>query len=904
MKLRRKPSPEPMIFAGSTNSVTNSAKVKVGCKKSGTDVLGARKQDFRNNPLISRANSTGTRLSDSDSDELYLPAVNEAIRMLDLDSQATQTASFSVSTWSSSIGYCSSLLQQFVAKSQSGEPPPPPPQLPPILQLTKGARKCFSTLAEEPAVASSSNGTNELSRKALPTEASRGNMDHELGLDCHPSHVSPDSGIQSVAGSPFSVNSSPVHPGSHNGGSQHIPHQPVISSPCPPVPTPSPPPPPTSKIGKKDRTDSVKVTTAPTNAAARRRRSCRDTASTLSSGLQKDSSFVQAIQRGLDAALRLTAQTQHSDKISTEDSLVPCSRKRSRSCNRSTTKTTDSASNEITGQFLCSSKPPVDSSGALATLSRRHTKRKKKRKKQKSSQPCGQAAYTDPGLQNTLEQLCKTLDRCTISRMSTLSISAAARPWVFQCRKYPALAGGGGSSKSKRKKMEEDSAASKRRGKWKKSDAAGAGNGNGRGDSQAAVANAVELLLPLKKRHHIVPPYESLAPAQTSNCTTEEKCTEKASQEQVLTSRKRVANGELEPINQVETAAAKSSVPPSDDVVPVTAAKKKKLKRSKKKFRRETESPESDDLPTIEEIIASVTCKEPTKLEKKPPAATTSDITDEAEQPPKKKSRRRKAFNRTGFPSVKKKRKKLNPPILEEKKTVECHQPKRARFMKEEEDVADVADVAENLPELTSSESPSSDELAHLSLPSTEAEPKKRRIPSWRKRFLTAGLFSNFFKENPSTNTTSSSTSSAKLLTYVPEEHEYGLLPPPFHSERYLRRRRQDFQLPYNLWWLHQQGKLPGRDTMVPSWNYRKIRSNVYYDVKPPFTNDTQACNCTYPPPNTKGTLHFLVKTLTCPSPIIRKLKKQTNKSFHLLINNFHTSKFLIDLPDTKHLTL
>ena len=871
MKIRRKPSPEPLIFAGGTkNSALNSAKVKVAkygtsvnYKKTGTDRLEARKQDSRNNSLLSRASSTGTHLSDSDSDELYLPAVNEAIRMLDLDSQATQTASNSVSTWSSSIGYCSSLLQQFVAKSQSGEPPPPPPQLPPILQLTKGARKCFPVTVEEPAAASCTTGTNESSRKAPTAEASRSNMDHELGLDCHPSHVSPDSGIQSVAGSPFSVNSSPVHPGSLSGGSQHIPHQPVMLSPCPPVPTPSPPPPPpTTKNGKKDRADSVKVTTAPSHPAGRRRRSCRDSASSLSSGLQKDSSFVQAIQRGLDAALRLTAQTQHTDKNSNDDSAAPCSRKRSRSCNRSITKVRDSASTEFDGQFDCSSKPLVESSSVSVPSSRRHVKRKKKRKKQKSSQHNSQPASTiDPGLQNNLEQLCKTLDRCTISRLSALNIGAAGKPWVFQCRKYPAttVGGGGGSggsgssggSKPKRKKMEDDSTVSKRRGKWKKSDTASASNANGRGDSKATVANAVELLLPLKKRHHVVPPYESLAPTQTSSCTTEEKCTEKASQDQVLTSRKRVAISELESVNQVETVTTKSPpVPPSDDVAPVISAKKKKLKRSKKKFRRETESPESDDLPTIEEIIASVTCKEPTKLEKKPPT-TTSDITDGVEQPPKKKNRRRKAFNRTGFPSVKKKRKKLSSPILEEKKPVECHQPKRARFTKNENAV--VAHVAENLPELTSSESPSSDELAQINLPSTDAEPKKRRVPSWRKRFLTAGLFSNFFKENHNTNAPSSSSTSVKLLTYVPEEHEYGLLPPPFHSERYLRRKRQDFQLPYNLWWLNQQGKLPGRDAMVPSWNYRKIRSNVYYDIKPPFTNDAQACNCTYPPPNTKG---------------------------------------------------
>ena len=88
---------------------------------------------------------------------------------------------------------------------------------------------------------------------------------------------------------------------------------------------------------------------------------------------------------------------------------------------------------------------------------------------------------------------------------------------------------------------------------------------------------------------------------------------------------------------------------------------------------------------------------------------------------------------------------------------------------------------------------------------------------------------------------------SSRCLTYDRLEHEHGLLPAPVYCERYIRRRRHDFQLPYDLWWLERHGKLPGRETMVPSWNYRKIRTNVYYDVKPPYSNDAQACNCKWP---------------------------------------------------------
>lgn len=74
---------------------------------------------------------------------------------------------------------------------------------------------------------------------------------------------------------------------------------------------------------------------------------------------------------------------------------------------------------------------------------------------------------------------------------------------------------------------------------------------------------------------------------------------------------------------------------------------------------------------------------------------------------------------------------------------------------------------------------------------------------------------------------------SKKGLQYKPEDHPYGLLPPPYHCGKWLRQRRVNFQLPYDLWWLHSHNKLPGRDT-VPSWNYKKIRTSewLHFDVR------------------------------------------------------------------------
>lgn len=42
-----------------------------------------------------------------------------------------------------------------------------------------------------------------------------------------------------------------------------------------------------------------------------------------------------------------------------------------------------------------------------------------------------------------------------------------------------------------------------------------------------------------------------------------------------------------------------------------------------------------------------------------------------------------------------------------------------------------------------------------------------------------------------------------RSLVYDPAEHEHSLLPPPIHVGKYLREKRVDFQLPYDIWWLY-----------------------------------------------------------------------------------------------------
>ncbi|KAG8542690.1 hypothetical protein GDO81_026267 [Engystomops pustulosus] len=81
-------------------------------------------------------------------------------------------------------------------------------------------------------------------------------------------------------------------------------------------------------------------------------------------------------------------------------------------------------------------------------------------------------------------------------------------------------------------------------------------------------------------------------------------------------------------------------------------------------------------------------------------------------------------------------------------------------------------------------------------------------------------------------------------LEYVPREHEYGLMPAPIHIGKYLRHKRNDFQLPYDILWQWKHNQLYKKPD-VPL--YKKIRSNVYVDVKPLSGYEATTCNCKKP---------------------------------------------------------
>ncbi|XP_076137009.1 histone-lysine N-methyltransferase ASH1L-like isoform X3 [Alosa pseudoharengus] len=137
------------------------------------------------------------------------------------------------------------------------------------------------------------------------------------------------------------------------------------------------------------------------------------------------------------------------------------------------------------------------------------------------------------------------------------------------------------------------------------------------------------------------------------------------------------------------------------------------------------------------------------------------------------------------------------------------------------------------------------------SVPSDQAPPTQS-VSQWgygipqppKKKYERAGLYSDVYKtDDPETQLRQLQWNT---LEYIPGEHDYGLLPAPIHVGKYLRLKRIDFQLPYDIQWLWKHNQLH-RKPDPPA--YRKITSNVFVDVKPISEHMATQCTCT-PPEN------------------------------------------------------
>ncbi|XP_070622489.1 LOW QUALITY PROTEIN: histone-lysine N-methyltransferase ASH1L [Erythrolamprus reginae] len=130
--------------------------------------------------------------------------------------------------------------------------------------------------------------------------------------------------------------------------------------------------------------------------------------------------------------------------------------------------------------------------------------------------------------------------------------------------------------------------------------------------------------------------------------------------------------------------------------------------------------------------------------------------------------------------------------------------------------------------------------------PLVQREKKAARPP--KKKYQKAGLYSDVYKtSNPKSRLIQLKK---EKLEYTPGEHEYGLFPAPIHVGKYLRQKRIDFQLPYDILWQWKHNQLYKKPD-VPL--YKKIRSNVYVDVKPLSGYEATTCNCKHPEDSRKS---------------------------------------------------
>ncbi|KAK4337209.1 hypothetical protein RND71_043308 [Anisodus tanguticus] len=87
----------------------------------------------------------------------------------------------------------------------------------------------------------------------------------------------------------------------------------------------------------------------------------------------------------------------------------------------------------------------------------------------------------------------------------------------------------------------------------------------------------------------------------------------------------------------------------------------------------------------------------------------------------------------------------------------------------------------------------------------------------------------------------------------ITDNDEYStILPPPTYVYNKYRRKLNDFVLPFDIWWQHVNNQLIHSSN--PTKSYKKIKANVFFDVKPTSNFDEQSCVCVKPEdPNALG---------------------------------------------------
>ncbi|XP_043117570.1 histone-lysine N-methyltransferase ASH1L-like isoform X3 [Puntigrus tetrazona] len=169
----------------------------------------------------------------------------------------------------------------------------------------------------------------------------------------------------------------------------------------------------------------------------------------------------------------------------------------------------------------------------------------------------------------------------------------------------------------------------------------------------------------------------------------------------------------------------------------------------------------------------------------------------------------------TDSPPKRKKGERDDFTVLSEIESMAQHEKKKRRKERDETRSSE-AQVDEGEDTGLSQEPSHSDACSPYQDPSVcvNSQSEKRSDVLAEKIYEWAGLYSNVYKsENP---TDLSSPVHTDCLDYDPEEHEHGLLPAPIHVGKYLRLKRIDFQLPYDIYQLCAKEKRPKKSRKTP----------------------------------------------------------------------------------------
>ncbi|XP_058251113.1 histone-lysine N-methyltransferase ASH1L-like isoform X3 [Hemibagrus wyckioides] len=116
-----------------------------------------------------------------------------------------------------------------------------------------------------------------------------------------------------------------------------------------------------------------------------------------------------------------------------------------------------------------------------------------------------------------------------------------------------------------------------------------------------------------------------------------------------------------------------------------------------------------------------------------------------------------------------------------------------------------------------------------------DSEPEQATASLPNKKYLWAGLYSDVYKNEDIPD--QPHELSLEGLEYNPEEHEYGLLPAPLHVGKYLRVKRINFQLPYDIHWQYARNKLFEKPVTLPQASPSNSSCN------PPNSSAPQSCS-------------------------------------------------------------